>query len=346
MIFRSYNLDSIGGQTSKALHICGFKMDNGTIVIKHSIKQSSHKMVISKPIACLAPMDGITDMAYRRIVRRLNPDVVLFSEFTSVNGIEHSDLVRRRLDFKQEELPYIVQLFGNEPPLFEKTVQQFQNSGISGIDINMGCPAKKIVKANSGGSLMKERDLACRIVESCARNSRLPVSVKTRLGWSDSDNLLYFIQGMIDAGAQMITIHGRTYKQRFKGVADWNPIYGLKKSVTVPVIGNGDLTDRDHALEKIENLDGYMIGRASIGNPWVFLPEAERHAVTLKTRISTMLDHFQLLREYKEEQKSLIEFRKHISGYINGFNGAKACRTLLMGSRTEKDFIHNALSIV
>ncbi len=290
-------------------------------------------------------MDGITDMAYRRIVRRLNTDVVLFSEFTSINGIEHSELVRKRLEFASEELPYIIQLFGNEPELFTKTVEALQNTGITGVDINMGCPAKKIIKSNNGGSLMKDKDLACRIVEACCKGTDLPVSVKTRLGWDSSEYLIDFVTSLINAGAQMVTIHGRTYKQRFKGKANWEPIYALKDAVSVPIIGNGDLIGRDHAEKMLKNLDGYMIGRASIGDPWIFWSDSQREKITLKDKISIMIQHFQLMREYKEETPSLIEFRKHISGYISGFSGAKSCRSLLMKSTTEREFIQHALSI-
>lgn len=297
------------------------------------------------PVACLAPMDGITDMAYRRIVRKLNPSVYLYSEFTSINGIEHAEVVRNRLNYKPEELPYIVQLFGNEPDLFQKTVARFKDSGITAIDINMGCPAKKIIKSNNGGSLMKDRDLACRIIEACCKGAEVPITVKTRLGWSDANNLLEFSKALINAGAQAICIHGRTYRQKFKGHADWSPIYELKKAVKVPVIGNGDLKNKEDGLKLLKNLDGYMIGRAAIGNPWVFWSSEERENVDLKAIISTMIEHFQLLREYKEEQLSLIEFRKHISGYIKGFDGAKSFRSLLMKSTNEKEFIEHAMSI-
>ena len=302
-------------------------------------------MFSQRPIACLAPMDGITDSAYRRTVRHLNRSVVLYSEFTSIDGMKHSEVVRSRLDFKEEELPYIVQLFGNDPQLFCRTVEQFRDSGISGIDINMGCPSKNIVRANSGGSLMKDRDLACRIVEACCKKTVLPISVKTRLGWTDDEHLIDFCKALENAGACMIAVHGRTYKQKYKGKANWEPIYTLKKHLNIPVLGNGDLKGNDHALLMLKNLDGYMIGRAAIGNPWVFWDDSEREAITLKDKIQTMLHHFQLLLESKEEQKALIEFRKHISGYINGFTGAKACRSLLMQSQTEQEFVNRALSI-
>ena len=290
-------------------------------------------------------MDGITDLAYRQIVRKLNPDVLLFSEFTSINGMEHSNVVRDRLNFAPQELPYIVQIFGNEPDLFGKTARELNDSGISGIDINMGCPAKKIVKHHSGGSLIKDQDLACQIVEACVKNTTLPVSVKTRLGWTDEKHLIDFSSALVNAGAQMLSIHGRTYKQAYKGTADWNPIYELKQAVAVPVIGNGDVHGKEDGLTRLKNLDGYMVGRASIGNPWVFWSQERKDQLTLKDKIAIMIEHFQLMRSYKEERKALIEFRKHISGYVTGFQDAKYHRGRLMKSETEQEFIQTALSL-
>ncbi len=301
-------------------------------------------VTLIEPIAALAPMDGYTDQAYRQIVRQLNPDVVLYSEFTNIHGIEHSAQVRKRLVFDASELPYFIQIFGNDPDSFGKTVETLQETGVTGFDINMGCPSKKIVKSNTGGSLMKDRDLACRIVEACCKATTLPITVKTRLGWSDAEQLIDFVKALIDAGTQMVSIHGRTYKQKYKGEADWEPIYELKKAVSIPVIGNGDLKGRDDGLSRLRNLDGYMIGRNAIGNPWTFWSDEKRGEVSLKDKIEKMLTHFQLLRRYKEERIALIEFRKHLAGYINGFNGAKTFRHLLMKSTTDKEFTHAARS--
>jgi tRNA-dihydrouridine synthase len=182
-------------------------------------------------------------------------------------------------------------------------------------------------------------------VEACSRNSKLPVSVKTRLGWSDAGQLPDFIKALANAGAAMVSIHGRTYQQKYRGQADWEPMYQLKKAVAIPVVGNGDLNGKDHALQMVKNLDGYMIGRASVGDPWVFWPDEKRTTLRLKDKIEIMIQHLQLLLEYKKEQRALVEFRKHISGYISGFTGAKSCRITLMKSQNEKEFIRQALAI-
>ncbi len=302
-------------------------------------------LTLSKPIVSLAPMDGITDLAYRQIVRKLNPEVVLYSEFTSINGIEHSEFVRSRLNFDLAELPYFVQIFGNEPDLFAKTVRKLNDSGITGVDINMGCPSKRIVRTNCGGSLMNEKSLACRIVEACCKNTTLPVTVKTRIGWADSEDLIDFASALINVGAKMLTIHGRTHKQAYKGSADWSAIYRLKDAVSVPVIGNGDVSGKEDGLERMQSLDGYMIGRASIGNPWVFWSDAEREKLTLKDKVPIMIEHLQGILAYTREHKAITEFRKHISGYIREFPDAKSVRMRLMKTETEEDFIKVAQSI-
>ena len=300
----------------------------------------------TKPIAALAPMDGITDRAYRLIVRRLNPEVVLYSEFTSINGIEHSDVVKSRIEFESEELPLFVQLFGREPELYAKIASETAKLNPTGIDINMGCPAKRIVRAGNGAALIKEPDLACRIVEATVKGCKdIPVTVKTRVGWANTDDLIPFLKGLESAGAKAITLHGRTAKQAYRGEADWEPIYAAKEALSIPVLGNGDLKSHDQAMGQLRNLDGYMIGRAALGDPWVFWSQEEREKITLKDKVSVMLEHYQLSREFNSETKALIEFRKHISGYIKGFKDAKAMRLSLIASENEQEFTKNALKI-
>ena len=138
---------------------------------------------VKRPIVCLAPMDGVTNTAYRQIVRRLNPQVILFSEFTSVDGLVRSERVRTKLDYDPSEQPLFMQLFGNNPQMFAEAAKMVEQRGMMGVDINMGCPAKKIVHSQHGSALMKDPDTACRIIESIRNNCGLQVSVKTRLGW-------------------------------------------------------------------------------------------------------------------------------------------------------------------
>lgn len=300
---------------------------------------------LTRPIAALAPMDGVTDMAFRQVVRQLNPQVLLFSEFTNVNGILHSEQVKARLEFNRDELPYVVQLFGRDPEVFAQIARQVEDMGITAIDINFGCPSKRIVKNGTGAALLKEPDLALRIVEATARATKLPVTVKTRLGWADDENLDHFARQLQDAGCRLLTLHGRTAKMAYRGQADWGPIYRVKELLDIPVVGNGDLKTHEQAQERLGNLDGYMIGRASMGNPWVFWPQERREAVTLAEKVEVMLWHLDLLCGHQSERKALIEFRKHLGGYISGFRDAKTARKQLMESETVEEFKTKALEL-
>lgn len=293
-----------------------------------------------RPIVCLAPMDGITDSAYRRIVRSFSKSVVLFSEFTSADGFLRAEKVRQRLVFAPEEHPYFVQLFGNNPLTFTETAKIMEQQGVAGVDINMGCPSKKIVHSQHGSGLMRDVNQACRIVEAVANNCGIQVSVKTRLGWSNADNLHAFTSSLVDAGASLITIHGRTYNQGFTGLADWAPIHDLKSRLSVPVLGNGDVKNHQEGMQGLGNLDGFMIGRAAIGNPWAFLPDQQSAQPGMGERVAVIRRHYDLLREAKPEIKALIEFRKHLVGYLKGFGLAKTARLKLLQARDEPTFFH------
>ena len=292
-----------------------------------------------RPIVCLAPMDGVTNSAYRQIIRSLSKDVILFSEFTSVDGLLRSEHVRLRLDFEPCEQPFFMQLFGNSPDIFAEASRMVEDRGILGVDINMGCPAKKIVHSQHGSALMQDPDKACRIVEAIRKACSLEVSVKTRLGWKDDKNLINFAKALESAGASMLTIHGRTYNQAFKGESNWEPIYELKRNLKIPVIGNGDIRDFNHGLDKMANLDGFMIGRAAIGNPWCFQDRRKYPEPTLDERIELALKHFHLYRRFKRELVAVREFRKYIGNYVSGFRNAKEWRNNLMQCQNEKSFV-------
>jgi tRNA-dihydrouridine synthase B len=295
-------------------------------------------------------MDGITDTAYRQVVRRFDPHVVLFSEFTSADGFLRSAKVRRRLEFKPEEQPYFVQLFGNTPEHFVEASRALEDQGVAGIDINMGCPSKKVVASQHGSGLMRDVDTACRIVEAIASACRVDVSVKTRLGWKDASGLTGFTRSLVNAGASLITIHGRTYDQSFGGRADWEPIQALKDHLPVPVLGNGDVQHFDDGVARMGRLDGFMIGRAAIGNPWAFLRDPARRHPTMEERVETIRLHYRLLRDsiFADPTRkahvdplyvSLVEFRKHLVGYLRGFDMAKHARVAMLEAKDEAAFL-------
>ncbi len=317
------------------------------------------------PIVALAPMDGYCDSPYRQIVKRIAPEVVVFSEFYSADGLVHSkDLQKKALTHDPSEYPLIIQIFGKDPEMFREAAKIIEGYGITGIDINMGCPAKKVVKSGHGSSLMINRDTAFRIVEEMSKAVKIPVSVKTRLGWENPELLVDFVKGLENAWANLITVHGRTYKQAFTGKADFTGIYDLKQHVNIPVICNGDVMSYEDGVLKIvhpenrsrhreersnpgtwiasssttetggllamtepKNLDGFMIGRASFGNPWCFLPGG--YEPTFEEILTTMSEHGKLLWQWKE-RKGMMEARKHLVQYLHGFPGVKEYRSELV----------------
>ena len=294
---------------------------------------------VKRPIVCLAPMDGVTNSAYRQIVRSLNKEVFLFSEFTSVDGLVKNEFLRSRLDYNYCEHPFFMQLFGNSPEKFSEASRMVEDRGILGVDINMGCPSKKIVHSQHGSALMKDADTACKIIQSIRSTCKLEVSVKTRLGWKDHKNLINFAKSLESAGASMLTIHGRTYDQAFKGQAYWEPIYELKKHLSIPLIGNGDVRDYNDGIKRLGNLDGFMIGRAAIGNPWCFQDRKKYSLPTQSERIEVALEHFYLFRRFKKEIVAVKEFRKYLGSYVNGFRNAKEWRNRLMQCQDENSFV-------
>lgn len=258
-------------------------------------------LVQKGPIVALAPMDGYTDSPYRRIVKETHSDVVCFSEFYSADGIaKSSTLAEKVLPHDAIERPLVVQIFGKDPEMFRKAAIAIESYGVAGIDVNMGCPAKKVVKSGHGSSLMINTDTAFRIIEEMTKAVSIPISVKTRLGWENYENLVDFCKGLENAGAKLITVHGRTYKQAFEGKADWTGIYDLKKHLSIPVLGNGDVLDYDDGASRIVcptdsdvRLDGFMIGRSSFGNPWCFRPG--KYVPTLREILEKMDRHADLL---------------------------------------------------
>lgn len=318
-----------------------------------------NELAAQGPIVALAPMDGYCDSAFRQVNKTIAPNIIPFSEFYSADGLVHSkDLAKRVLPHADIEKPLIIQIFGKDPEKFRQAAILIESYGVSGIDINMGCPAKKVVKSGHGSSLMINRDTAFKIVEEMAKAVKIPISVKTRLGWENHDLLVEFCKGLENAGANLITVHGRTYKQAFTGKADFTGIYDLKQHLNIPVIANGDVMDYDDGAKKIlhpsnrnqiiypddtpllglggtmKNLDGFMIGRASFGNPWCFLPGS--YCPTLEEILVTMELHATLLIETKGP-KWALEIRKHLVQYLHGFPGVKLYRTRLVHTETLDD---------
>ncbi len=310
---------------------------------------------LNKPILALAPMAGYTDTAYRRLIKGIEPRVICFTEFTSADGIVYeSRNTLSQLDFNpNEERPLVAQIFGKKEEHFTAAAKILEEMGVDAIDINMGCPARKVISSDHGSALLKNPAKAAKIVEATVRGTSLPVSVKTRIG-IDELNLPWFIEFCKDmeaAGAQLISIHGRCASQMYTGSANWEPIYEVKKNLNIPVIGNGDIKSLDDAIKKMGNLDGIMVGRGTMGNPWLmreitahFFDEKYSPPLTYSEKLPTLLRHCELMVESKGEKRGMKEMRKHFVGFLKGFRNARTYRNEVVHIETlaqAKKVLHN-----
>lgn len=299
-----------------------------TLILK--MHKNFWKDLASKSKICfLAPMDGYGDSAYRQTMKSVAPHIMCISEFYSADGLIHSKfLANSVLPHSDIEKPLIIQIFWKDPDKFAQAVKIIEWYGVAGIDINMGCPAKKVVRSGHGSCLFINQDTAFKIVEAMSKATNLPISVKTRLSFDGNQNLIDFAKGLENAGANMITIHGRTAKQMYTGKADFTNIYELKKHLNIPVICNGDILNYDDGMAKVQDLDGFMIGRCSFWNPWCFLPG--NYQPTLWEIIHTMEFHATKLVETKWEKRGCMEVRKHLVQYIKNFPWARSYRKRLV----------------
>lgn len=278
-------------------------------------------------------MAGYTDTVFRRLVKELAPSAITISELTSADALAHkSKKTLALLSFEKTERPYIAQLFGKNPENFAKAVKIItEEIQPDGIDLNMGCPAKKVINSGHGAALMRNTALACEIVQACAENTKLPVSVKTRLGWNDPDAILDFGPRLARAGASALLIHGRTASQAFGGISDWTNIYKLKDLVKIPVLGNGDIRSLADFEKQIGNLDGVLVGRATFGNPWLIgtLTGECTEPQTLREKIPTIFRQAELAEQILGH-KGMLELRKHLACYVRGVEGAAELRAKLV----------------
>ena len=295
-----------------------------------------------------SPLAGVTDKVFRSLVRKWAPDSLLFTEMVNATSLKLGFGVEKINNITNEIGPIGIQLFDNRPNAVVDAALESEDSGAYLIDINMGCPVKKIAKKGGGIALIKDPILAEKIVKSIYKAIKIPLTVKTRIGWSNDDPYIKiedFLLRLQDAGASMLTIHGRTREQGFSGKANWDIIRKLKEKLEIPIIANGDICNSKDAIKCLNatNADGVMIGRGVLGAPWIIgeidaaiKGKKDFKIPTLEDRLLILIDHLDELIKEKGNHGLLIA-RKHISWTCKDFFGASDLRYNLVRAKTSEE---------
>lgn len=296
----------------------------------------------------LAPMAGVTDIAFRTICREQGA-ALTYTEMVSAKALVYQDSkTRTLLHIREDEHPCAVQLFGSDPAVMaEAAPKALELSGADIIDLNMGCPVGKIAGNGEGSALMRDPERAAQIIEAVADSVPVPVTVKIRKGWDKGHvNAVSFAQMAEQAGAAAIAVHGRTKTQMYAGVADWDIITAVKQAVSVPVLANGDVfsgQDAEHIL-RYTGTDMAMIARGTFGNPWIFSQanavlrgEPEPPLPPLSVRVDTAIRQFEMAAAYKSEKIACLEARRHFAWYLKGVPHAGYFKNLVVHIETLDD---------
>ena len=292
----------------------------------------------------LAPMEDVSDPPFRALCKELGADVV-YTEFISSEGlIRDAAKSVQKLDIYEKERPVGIQIFGANLDSMIRSVEIVEASQPDIIDINFGCPVKKVVSKGAGAGILKDIPLMVKLTEAMAKHTHLPITVKTRLGWDDdSIKIVEVAERLQDAGAKAISIHGRTRAQMYKGEANWHTIAEVKNNqrMQIPIFGNGDVDSPEKAklMRDAFGLDGAMIGRASIGNPWFFNQvkhyfETGTHAAppSIEDRVAVARRHLEMAIDWKGEIQGVLETRRHYTNYFKGIPNFKPLRTRMVTS--------------
>lgn len=290
----------------------------------------------------LAPMEDVSDPPFRRLCKQHGADL-MFSEFISSEGLIRDAIKsRQKLDIFDYERPVGIQIFGGDEEAMAMSARIVDAVNPDLIDINFGCPVKKVVCKGAGAAVLKDVDLMVRLTKAVIKSTSLPVTVKTRLGWDhDMINIDEVAERLQDIGVQALSIHGRTRAQLYKGEADWSHIARVKNNprITMPIFGNGDVDSPEKALEYRNKygVDGIMIGRAAIGYPWIF-DEVKHYMKTgenlpkpsVSDRVEAARNHLKWSMEWKGERLGIVEMRRHYTNYFKGIANFKEFRTKLV----------------
>ncbi|BDC97929.1 tRNA dihydrouridine synthase DusB [Persicobacter psychrovividus] len=292
----------------------------------------------------LAPMEDVSDPPFRAVCKENGADM-MYTEFISAEGlIRDAAKSRQKLDIYDEERPIGIQIFGDKIESMREAAAIAEEANPELIDINYGCPVKKVAGKGAGAGILKDIPKMQRMTEEIVKQVQKPVTVKTRLGWdSTTIQIIEVAKRLQDVGISALTIHGRTRQQMYKGVADWNPIAEVKNhpDIHIPIFGNGDIDSPEKALEykNTYGLDGAMIGRAAIGYPWIFneikhfMKTGEKLAPpTMEERVRTAKRHLELSLEWKGERQGILEMRRHYTNYFRGVANFKPYRMKLVES--------------
>lgn len=288
----------------------------------------------------LSPMAGISDSPYRQICRE-NGSGFSYTEFVSTDGISHNS--KKSIDlfrFQEKERPIFFQVFGNKLEIIAEACRIIEDLGPDVIDLNMGCSVAKVAHRGSGAGLLRNPAYAGKIIEAMTKAVSVPVTAKIRIGW-DHNSLNYkeVVHVLQESGVQAISVHGRTKSMAYTGQADWNIISEIKSFAKVPIFGNGDILSYEQAMQRIKEsgVDGVLIGRAAIGNPWIFSDTAKESLLFDEVR-KMIFHHLELMTNFYGDPFGLILFRKHVVKYLKGYHGVAELRQKLITTNSVEEF--------